>query len=134
MIADASANVSTPVPSTETMTSPGCRPACGGRRDRIGSAAHSVRSASAGITHSLTDWMVVVARLHADAGQQDREQHDREQQVHDGAAEHDDDALPDGELVEDAVVVLAQQRLVVRGARVLHHRGEEARRPRGQLR
>ncbi len=57
---------------------------------------------------------------------QDREQHDREQQVHERPAEHDDDALPHRQPVEDAVVVVAQHRLVVGGARVLHHRREEA--------
>ena len=107
MIADASANVVIGWPSTCTMTSPGCRPAAAA--GATGSdAAHSVRSASAGMTHSLTLATVVVAVCTPMPDEEDGEQDDREQQVHDRTAEHDDDALPDRELVEDVIVVVAR--------------------------
>ena len=48
------------------------------------------------------------------------------QQVHGRAAEHDDDALPERELVEDAVLVARRDRLGRGVAGVLHEHVEEA--------
>ncbi len=47
----------------------------------------------------------------ADPAQDDREQHDSNEQVHDRPAEHDDDALPDRELVEHAILVAGKNRV-----------------------
>ncbi|MBG9885070.1 hypothetical protein ABE10_00410, partial [Bacillus toyonensis] len=64
--------------------------------------------------------------LHADAAEQDREDHDREQQVHERAAEHDDDPLPHRQPIEDPLLTIRVDRVVVRRARVLDERTEDA--------
>ena len=130
-MAVASANVATGVPSTDRMTSPGSMPASAAGGGRIAGRAlgrhgrrNALRERSDGGRR----------RLHADAAEDDGEEHDRQQKVHERAAEHDDDPLPDRKPVEDALVVLALQSLVVGGARVLDDGGEEpAGRPSGLL-
>ena len=64
--------------------------------------------------------------LQPDAAEHDGEQHHRKQEVHHRPAEHDDDPLVDRQLVEGVLSVVAVESLIVDGARVLHHGGEES--------
>ena len=63
--------------------------------------------------------------LHAEAAEHHPEQHDRDDEVHERTAAHDDDALIDREPVEGAVLVAVLNGVRVGAARILHQGLEE---------
>ena len=81
----------------------------------------------AGTTHSLTAATTAgLDRLDAVERDEAGEQDDRDEEVHQRAAEHDDDLLRHGQLVEDAVLVARLDLLQASLARLVDQLAEPA--------
>ena len=114
-------------PATETMRSPGSMPAAApGRRRVAGLAGLALARRGEGARRDRADGRRGLC--HAESHQEHPEEHDGQHEVHERAAEHDDDALPHGQSIERAVLVAGRDRVHAGVTGVLHETAEEPRR------